>query len=802
MIEGSGSMGRPNEGPTPMTAVVLPARAVYLIAGGSRSGFVRAVQEASGRWGGVTEPIVPVGADGSVSPEHGGVVGAAALEAAVNVDVEAVVAERAAEALGLPLVPLDRAGTIATCPVTAVRALPAFQSSQGRIMFSNPQIVHAAAAGPLWEITALGCPSEGVRTESRPALGGDDVWRAQLGGGGLLGRTLDQFGEYERLMPGEARPVLWITSPDSLADCLDFWNLRALRPIDSPELPMLLCTPEVVHWQQSASQLRHFLNGASQNASNIALMTRSLTPGTLQETAGALELERAADPAETDSGSAGSAAADHSIAYRTDLDPALWVRGPRSYGVVGAFDVHLIPGRDTAMRITSPVVFREPGGALLRVAGAPLDGLPQRQEVADLMGYGAAWRGKNIQFSTQAAPAWSFELRIPTLQAAAHALLDAVTTQYAPSQPGRLATALQGRADMRLLLDAGVYECANALTTPRSGKLLRELEEKVATQDARRDELLEIASRWGGRAERRFLPARKIQMSRDIALEALEKLCLMGWAERGLEAPCDACGITSFHSMLRASHQPACPACQAPVTYTHDAGNLSVAYRLNGVVDRAADHGVLPHLLVIAALTRDEPLSYLLPGTDLTFADGQTPEVDIFGIWGGRVLAGEVKTSSNEFDTEQVERDVKLSKRLGADVHLLAALDTVPASTVRQAGLLCRRAGMGLVVYDQARLRPAVSAPSTADTAQDAFARLQTALGLLLQALERDGARAAAKAGLILKTAMEPRSPSAGQVAALNALVDRYGADLITPLRTAAETVARLADTNEEPGLA
>jgi hypothetical protein len=220
--------------------------------------------------------------------------------------------------------------------------------------------------------------------------------------------------------------------------------------------------------------------------------------------------------------------------------------------------------------------------------------------------------------------------------------------------------------------------------------------------------------------------------------------------------------------MAHSGHQPVCPACTAPVTYTHDAGNLSVVYRLNGVVDRAADHGVLPHLLVIAGLTRAKPLSYFLPGTDLTFPEKETPEeVDIFGIWDEQVLAGEVKTSSSEFTTEQLERDVKLSKRLGADVHLLAAIDTVDPSTVTEARALCAQAGLELVVYDKARLRPRTPEADAADTERETFQRLQSSLALLLQDLERNPARAAAKSGLILKTAMKPRSPSAGQVDAL-----------------------------------
>ncbi|MCZ4125405.1 hypothetical protein [Streptomyces sp. H39-S7] len=789
-----------HEGPSSMQAAVLPARAVYLIAEGSRSGFIRAVQLASGRWGGMTEPIVPVSVEGTVRAEHVRMVGFADLQAAVNVDVEAEAAKRAAESLELPVLPLEQAYSMATCAPSAV-STPLQQPSFGALSVANlhQPVAHGPADGLLWQIAALGCPSPDAAQISRPSVGGPDVWMMQLGRSSLLEQTIDQFGEYRSLTPGHTPAVVWIAQPDSLADCLDFWNLRALRPVDTVDLPMVLITDEVVHWQMASEQLSHFLKRPGQFSPDVALKTRSLTADAVDAIATALDLVKTTDEFLAGARHPQPALRQPPFTYRTDLDPSEWVLHDREYGVVASFDVHLVAGRATLMRISSSVSFRERGAALLRIFGRPLDGLPQRQEVADLMGVHATWSGRSIQFRVEAAPAWSFQLNIPSLEQATCALLDAVTVKNAPSQPGRLAAALQGRADMRLLLDAGVYEGATALTTPRSHQLQKDLEAAVAAQDAQRADLLDIASRWGGRAERRFQPAQQIPGPRGVAIEALEKLCRIEWAERGLEAPCDQCGITSFHPMAQSGHQPVCPACTAPVTYTHDAGNLSVVYRLNGVVDRAADHGVLPHLLVIAALTRAKPLSYFLPGTDLTFPENETPEVDIFGIWDEQVLAGEVKTSSSEFTTEQLKRDVRLSKRLGADVHLLAAIDTVDPSTVIEARTLCAQAGLKLEVYDKARLRPYTPVAAVTDTEQETFQQLQNSLALLVQALEGNPARAAAKSGLILSTALKPRTPSAGQVDALKSLINRHGAALISPLQAVQQKISELTEADENP---
>ena len=68
MIAGRLMDSRDYVGPTAVQAAVLPARAVYLVADGSEGGLRRAVQEACTRWGGMTEPVVPVKPGGEIDP--------------------------------------------------------------------------------------------------------------------------------------------------------------------------------------------------------------------------------------------------------------------------------------------------------------------------------------------------------------------------------------------------------------------------------------------------------------------------------------------------------------------------------------------------------------------------------------------------------------------------------------------------------------------------------------------------------------------------------------------------------------
>ena len=98
--------GSSPSGPASFIVSVVPARAAYLIRAGSHTGFSRAIQEASTRWAGVTEPIIPVRKGGRVDNWWKLVVETANVNAVVNVDVPANDAQQAAEKLRLPLVGL------------------------------------------------------------------------------------------------------------------------------------------------------------------------------------------------------------------------------------------------------------------------------------------------------------------------------------------------------------------------------------------------------------------------------------------------------------------------------------------------------------------------------------------------------------------------------------------------------------------------------------------------------------------------------------------------------------------------
>jgi hypothetical protein len=110
--------------------------------------------------------------------------------------------------------------------------------------------------------------------------------------------------------------------------------------------------------------------------------------------------------------------------------------------------------------------------------------------------------------------------------------------------------------------------------------------------------------------------------------------------------------------------------------------------------------------MAIAALSGKRTDVFGLPGVDLRFVDDSVAELDLFGIAQGKVFAGEVKTSTSEFTLDQVARDVALSKRVQADIHVLACIEEVDADVLAEATRLASEAGLTLEVLGPSELRP------------------------------------------------------------------------------------------------
>lgn len=695
------------------TVAVAPARAVYLIAEGSRPGFRRAVQEATTRWGGVTEPIVEVSPNGTVRPGDRVVVEKANLDGAVNVDVPDEFAATAAASLSLDLTPIrwiDAMGPTRFNIHPAGLGLVAntIDGSNGYVIPSEDSpLWQAAAAGDLATEHQASLPS-GLLTVRR-ARQAYEIGQAQLWDHALVGRTAVSLRD-RWASPGQmdSPMIIWLTRDDALADCIEFWNLRALRPPHAT-IPMVLLPADVADWTTWPIVLHQALRRPGVFSPDVLITSTTGDREGLDAFARRVGLDRAEDE-EIRRRSTSSEVPVRSapFTYLTGL-PLPYFAFDRKYGEVEYVDVPIVREKIT-LRFLSPVPVKPvaSGFALARVIGGPLDGLPQLESVAKLVDDQATWRNEEIQLPVSLMRDIRLELRVPTLATACEVVLAERTQAHTISHKGAIGMSLLDDDAAAALGEPHVYEAIRQLTTPRGAAIAKTLQGLFGSEQPLSEEQTAFAERFAGRSEQVYrTPARLGHGTTEAAAVALERLVGIGWAERGLETHCAGCGLKRFtpFSTEVARGSGRCPVCKAAADYTRTSDGPTVHYRLDGRVDQANDQGVIVHLMVIGALARRYKHVWLAPGMDLVFHDGSKRETDIFGVCDGQLVSGEVKMSGESFTTDQIERDIDTSTRLGTKLHVMAASTPVPQHAKALAQARCAEKDIELILLERDDLR-------------------------------------------------------------------------------------------------
>ena len=638
------------------------------------------------------------------------------MDGLVNVNIDSDTAERVAETLGLPVVDL---ADIDTSGRTQFSMHPA-NLHQTRLRFADRAAVLARADGALWEKTAAGdltaeqvADCEGASVPVWRPRTADLIGRAQLEETCWLDVGAAHFAEHEMVGgPFAAPTIVWVTEPDSVEDCVYFWNLRALRSRRLRPAPMLLVPADgIFHWTGFADALAYRLARPEVIEPDVVLSSTSVEAERLDEIAGLLGLVRSTGPPRGGMGFSPPPPKRAPFTYRWDIAPRSYFLSPRRYGETTHTLVQVY--RDgTVVEVDSPVQFTGGGGVLVRVASSAFDGLPKRPTTASLVMDDASWSEDELELAAYAQNRYRLELRIPSLRDAAWALLKNRTAQAALSTKGQLAHRLKELGAAEVLLQDSVTQVIESLRTRRSQDLERALRralDHVSPTDELRDRLEELASEWGQRSKRGFLPISSIKGLGENAGSAVEGLCFRSWAERGLKIRCDQCRIRSFVPLPETTPEPRCPACGATNTRFEPVGGdpdngPEMHYRLNARVDRAADQGIIPHLFADAVLTAEDPQTFLLQGVDVTFEDGRTREVDLYGITAGKVVAGEAKTDTAEFTPGQLESDIELSAALGADIHLIVSTGEISSTTEEQARQVAEARGLKVRPIDSRHL--------------------------------------------------------------------------------------------------
>jgi hypothetical protein len=501
--------------------------------------------------------------------------------------------------------------------------------------------------------------------------------------------------------------IIWITKRDSLVDALWFWNLRALRSHSFSPAPMfLLPADHIKDWMHFPAILQAKLERPAEFTPDVVINSGSANQEELDSIARHLQLERPPTKKIKLGFRWPTEMRRTPFNYMTNVEVRPWLIFKRRYGVVAETEAHAVNGQ-TQLRFPSPVPFSTTGGyTLLQIDTSLFEGMPPRAVIANAISKHASWRHGRLQMRVRSTRSFRFDLKFPTLEDCVQLISTECTAGYKLSDKGRIGAAIISDFDTTLLLEPKVYESIVNLMTPRSKELERELKRmrKAGAPDA---DLLELAARWGGRNERRYRSVANIGLPGPRSVtDALESLCSLGWAERGFETDCKRCGLKSFVEMSSVSNAARCPACGAASAYSQNTVGIVTHYRLNAFIDRACDQGVIPHLLAIAYLNMHEQNTLLLAGTDVKFRDGSSGEIDLLGVHDGKLIAGEVKTSANEFTTEQIDKDIRKSVLLGVDTHILASINPVPDDTVEYVRNKTQAYGVDLLVLSMLEVRP------------------------------------------------------------------------------------------------
>jgi hypothetical protein len=693
-----------SEGPYVVQVRVAPARAAYLISAGSRTGLRRAMQEATTRWGGMTEPIVPVRSGGRIDGWWRQVLELSRPDGLVNVDLDPALAASIATDVGLPCVPLD---LIDHAGYTSLNVYPLGVPDPDPMI---PRAV-AAAGAPLWQVAAIGgftaqhADSHGEESGfyMLPPNNIEAVVSAGWQGHSFIARTVVEFSEIETFhgIPVPLPAIIFVTKGGSYADSLAFWNLRALQGLREGPAPMTMA-PLGMDWQNLYRTIQGGMTRNGDFEPDLILFSSGASEEYLHSLGNLLGL----NPSKSGVRSSMTWPPPRKTApftYLVEAEVRNLVFFGRRYGHAGDFETHVAGGR-ARLRFENPSKTNSLAPLPYRFSSEMLQGLPRRPAVAVALHQHAEWEGGELRLVLGGGSRLQVEIELPSQMECIERILEAAGISFEWSDKGKLAASLLDTVDGRVLHRQGIWPVLQALATPRSKELLRELKKTAETESITR--LVELASVWGGRMERRHRTVGQLGLPNLTGPgETLELLCQSGWAERGFETACARCGIRSFTSVSEGSSRIHCPACQAEASLVlAENGTPTLTYRLDPLVDRATDQGAIPHLITMSHLKGLYKSVELLGGIDLLLADGKRGEADILGLLDDQFACGEVKSRSSEFVATQIAHDIELSALVGADVHIMAAMDDIPPPTVAVAERAAKAIGLNLLVVDRSSL--------------------------------------------------------------------------------------------------
>lgn len=158
---------------------------------------------------------------------------------------------------------------------------------------------------------------------------------------------------------------------------------------------------------------------------------------------------------------------------------------------------------------------------------------------------------------------------------------------------------------------------------------------------------------------------------------SLTTLCSNGVFLQGCDVRCQRCLSIYWYDINVLAATFNCYGCRSEIALPVE---LRWRYKLNDLMRAAVrDHGVIPVIRTIAGLKRQSQGFFrALAGVDIVRPSGNGDlknEIDLCWVSDGEFGISEIKTSSQDFTSSEIDKAIKLAKAVRPDVVLLCALE-------------------------------------------------------------------------------------------------------------------------------
>jgi hypothetical protein len=249
---------------------------------------------------------------------------------------------------------------------------------------------------------------------------------------------------------------------------------------------------------------------------------------------------------------------------------------------------------------------------------------------------------------------------------------------------------IDGIENVRAFATSQAYRVLQKLALKNSKKVARHILKLIAERAPSEAELLASFRELGISDDLKGIPRslRQLQADselgpRDTLAQTVDSLVRLGAIRRGLYLECSNCGAADWYALRVLDEKVECSGCRyafyIPAVHK-DGSELQFQFRLNTLINRAVDQDVLPSVLTLFHLSRDQRAACRCLGVELSRNEVIEHEFDVLFVARGAVYGAECKASGalgdKDFETARFAAQQGFARFWFATTAASWALDT------------------------------------------------------------------------------------------------------------------------------